>query len=1339
VSLFAQHSAFDFIHFYASDGLSQSSVIAISQDHNRLMWFGTRDGLNQFDGKEFKIFRSVLEDSTTISNNDILDLATAENGDLWIGTTNGLNRYDPNKEVFQRYYQQPNNSSSLTSNTIRALLINKEQVWIGTSDGLCILDLKTKAFRNFQDTPYQSLNGQIMEIAKDSNGSVWIGTSNGLVIISQDDAGQMSIQEIDQLKNVNIQAINVLNNKLYLGTKSQGLKILNIETKELTQEIKAPQLANNDIRALKRDAAGNLWIGTYSGLDIFTTDEQIIHLVNDENDDNSLSKNTIKSLFLDHQGAMWVGTYYGGINYWNPFNFNFRSLEKSRKGTGLSYNVVSAIESYESNLYMATEGGGITVIDRNKNYSYIKNETSKLPSKNIKILMRDEAIMLIGTFNAGLSFYNLKTKSIDKTLNTDNSLPHNSVYGLAQSKDYYWIGTFGGGLVKYSKASKNISTYQKISGSNSLSDNQVRVVFTDKTEGIWVGTQNGLNFISNTLLDAENISFQTYLYNPASQSGEDVLCIYQDSSDRLWVGTKENGLYLKTSKQFELIKLFSDIPNASNTVHSIEEGTNGDLWISSNNGILRYNPDTGEKQLFQESDGLISNEFNSNASFKDTNNTLYFGSPQGITYFSPEQMKYNFYAPKVVLTDFHLNGKKVKPLDITGILTTALSTTETIALAYDQSTFSVRFAMPNYVNPRKNSYSYRLKGLSEWTNSTSNIASYTVQEAGEYTFEVKGQNNDGEWSSQITALTIKVSPAPWRTPWAFAGYTLLIITAIYFLAKTIQTRDKLENDLMLEHESNEREKLVNKLKLQFFTNISHEFRTPLTLILGPLQQIIAEYRGSSKLYKQIITVEKNANQLFKLINQLMDFRKLENNESKLATAEGNIVKFTKEVFVSFQNHAKNEGYKFNFTSGSDELLIYYDRDKMERVLYNIISNAFKFTSKKGSINISISDHLETISITVSDSGAGIESIELPRIFDRFYQVHDSNFTTAQVKGTGIGLALVKGLVALHSGTVAVKSEGLGKGASFVINLPKGSNHLESNEIIENFRDSENLERYTEYLKFESPNELEKTIDSPATKFSKKLLIVEDNPELRNFIVSLLNEYTILEAANGREGLEMAIRELPDLVISDVMMPEMDGIALCASIKEDIRLSHIPVILVTARTSLLFKYEGLESGADDYINKPFDIRELKIKVKNMISVTENLKNRFRDEKSITPSEVTLSSVDEELMKRAIKIVDANISNEFLDVLLFCTELGVSRTMLFTKLKTWTNLTPNEFIFGMRMKRAARLLEQGKVSVSSVCFEVGYKNPKYFSKSFQKYHGITPSKYAAKFKAAKSKDK
>ncbi|MEL7147093.1 MAG: hybrid sensor histidine kinase/response regulator transcription factor, partial [Bacteroidota bacterium] len=770
----------------------------------------------------------------------------------------------------------------------------------------------------------------------------------------------------------------------------------------------------------------------------------------------------------------------------------------------------------------------------------------------------------------------------------------------------------------------------------------------------------------------------------------------------------------------------------THTVHSIEEGEPGQLWFSTNNGIFQYDIETGSLKLFEESNGLISNEFNNHSSFKSASGRLFFGGPEGVCHFDPFQMVLNHHTPHVVLSNLYVNGQRIFASDASGILENSIWATNKISLAHDESIFTISFALPNYVNPKKNSYQFRLIGLNDsYTFSEQNTASYTIQEPGEYTFEVLGTNNDGFSSAEPTSLTVEVRPAPWRSWWAFLAYGLVILLSLYGLTRSIQSRAKLRHELQLKNQTSEQEKYVHQLKLQFFTNISHEFRTPLTLIIGPLKNIIQEYKGSKKLFKQLLTVEKNADHLLKLINQLMDFRKIESKQSELHAAEGNIVKFAKEVFLSFKTLARQGAYQYEFIAERDEIKVFYDRDKMERVFYNLLSNAFKYTPKGGIISMQIKEADGEIIIAIKDTGIGLEKQYIERVFDRFYRV-DEPYDAKIRQSTGIGLALVRGIIELHKGKVRVYSDGINKGSEFVVSVPLGINHLSEDQLIPDFKDSENLILYENRHSDEFDLRVFEHDEPPLNTDKRKLLIVEDNDQLRSFILDSLDEYQLLEATNGKEGLKLAINESPDLILSDVMMPEMDGIELCTKVKNDVKTSHIPVLLLTARTSLIFKYEGLESGADDYINKPFDIRELKIKINNQLKMVDNLRAKFSRQNGINPSEVTVTSIDEDLMKKAIDIVDRNIDNEFLNITLFCQELGVSRTVLFSKVKAWTNLTPNEFILSMRMKRAAQLLEQNKASVSQVCYMVGYKNPKYFSKCFQKFHSVTPTQYASKFK-------
>jgi signal transduction histidine kinase/DNA-binding response OmpR family regulator len=854
----------------------------------------------------------------------------------------------------------------------------------------------------------------------------------------------------------------------------------------------------------------------------------------------------------------------------------------------------------------------------------------------------------------------------------------------------------------------------------------------DKKDNLWIGTQSGLNVINLNDFDNNTYHIKHYFFDNKLLSGDDILTLFQDKKGKIWVGTKAKGLYNFDGVTFNKINIKKDDSDVT-AIHSISEDDMNNLWMSSNYGIIKYNLSNKSTFIYDQKDGLFSNEFNDNAFLKLGINKFYYGGPSGITYFDTKKLPVNKYTPQVILTDFKVANKSINVANENDILEKAIAYTKSLTLSYDKANFTINFAIPNFINSTNNQYSYRLVGLdNEWTTTSNTSATFTIQNSGTYVFEVKGANNDGIWNSTPTALEIVVKPAPWKSLWALSLYAILIWVSLYGLTWIIKSKEKLRQDLLLEYRESERTKEDNSAKLQFFTNISHEFRTPLTLILGPLQQILLNYNGSNEMYKKLLVIESSANHLLKLINRLMDFRKFENNQFILEAAEGNIVKYIKEIFLSFTEYAKDGGYKFTFESSDEEILVYFDRFKLERVFYNLISNAFRYTPKGGEIAIKIRKEKNEISIEVEDTGIGIANEHIDKIFDLFFEIPTHNeVQTNYNKGTGIGLSIVKNIVNLHKGTIAVENKN-SKGVVFKVNMLLGRKHLSDKEIVKDFKISDDVAQYKVQLDLPEIKEEEDINDLEVADEKLTVLIVEDHKVLRSFMKNLLKaEYNVIVAENGAIGLKKALKFVPDLIVSDVIMPEMVGTELCAKIKENIKTSHIPVILLTSRSSLIYKIEGLESGADDYISKPFNLIEFKLRIKNLLASKQRLKTKFSSEDNFVPSEIAVSSLDEQLLKKAFKVVEENISNEQFDIPFFCSELGVSRTMLFTKIKAWTNFTPNEFIHEIRMKRAAQLLEQNKINISQISYKVGFNNPKYFSKCFQKKFGETPTQYLNKF--------
>ena len=1340
-----EQNTYQFKHLSTSDGLSQSSVIAIEQDNLGRMWLGTRDGLNLYDGKEFRVYRNIALDSTSISNSDILAIKEDSSGYVWVGTYNGLNRYDPKKNSFKRFYHF-NDKTSLSNNTVWAIEeLSNGEIWIGTSNGISIYNKTNDSFTNIY-TNLENTNGlpsnYILSIKEAKNGTVWLGTSKGLckIVATKDKGFEFTVfKPNDSEKRPFIQDISACDeNTICIGTKNMGLlKFDLISERFLPREFSN---SDEDVRAVKAGDNGMLWVGSSNGITLFDTDDNSKSIKYEPSDKNSLSHNYIKSIFKDRKGSMWIGSYYGGVDIWDISNANFINYTENFGKKRLGHKVVSSIVNDENgNLYFGTEGGGLTIFNEQQNKTSFLNtaNSSLLESDNVKSLLLDDHVLWIGTFNKGVKTYNVESNRFDNNLvsgKLNKLIDQTGVYTIRQGiNNDIWLGTFGHGLIKYNTKNESIDEFVHIpTNKNSLSSDRVRSLLVDKNSNIWIGTQSGLNLLPHSEKGYCDTNVTRFFYDLETDSGDDILYIYQDSNGVIWVGIRAKGLYRYDGREFKNISL--GLNNQITSIYSILEGEENTLLMSSNQGVLKFNVPEDTFVVYTKKDGLVGNEFSSGAALKRGKSKFYFGGPEGVSYFDANQLARNNYNPQVILTDLKIKNNSISVGEENAVLTQSMPFTKEIILDYDKANFSIDYSIPNFINPESNQYQYRLVGLEDnWVITDRTSANYTIQKPGKYVFEVKGANNDRLWNSKATSLIIIVKPAPWLSNWAFFLYALIILMGLLGLYNMIRSKTKLKHKLQLEHLENERNQEINDAKLRFFTNISHEFRTPLTLITGPLQQLLEDYKGSRIVYKKLLVIESNANHLLQLINRLMDFRKLEHNNYKLEAAEGNLVKFLREIFLSFSEFAKVNNYEYSFETSDDEILVYYDRSKLEQVFYNLISNAFKYTPANGTIKIMVKKEKHSVKIEVIDSGPGIPEKYKSKVFERFFEVPEYiSINTVQSTGTGIGLSIAKSIVELHKGSISVEN-GIHTGSVFVVELKLGSSHILKDEIIQDFKFSDDVGLYTSQLSNMLP---EKALINTETLIVDKerdvVLIVEDNVPLRRFIKDLLKDsYTIIEASNGKEAMVKALQYVPSLIISDVIMPEMVGTELCAKIKENIKTSHIPVVLLTSRTSLLYKYEGLESGADDYISKPFNIKEFKLRIKNLIDSSSRMRAKFSTDQNFTPNDIVISSIDEQLLKKALFIVEENISNDQFDIIAFSTELGISRTLLFTKIKAWTNFTPNEFIQEIRMKRAAQLLEKGSLNISEISYMVGFKNPKYFSKCFQKKFGLSPSAYIAKF--------
>ncbi|MCF8379796.1 MAG: response regulator [Bacteroidales bacterium] len=1349
-----------FRNYKIEDGLSQSSVFAITQDGDGFMWFGTRNGLNRFDSRRFKVYRNIKGDSTSLASNEINCLTIDKKNRLWVGTRLGLHLYDRISDSFIRIsLTQPDKVYS-NLESIRGLLSDaNNRLWVLSGTRVFISQKENPLLFDLVEIPNPNKSGTrksvMRNIFEDSSGNIWISNNNHLYKVIHNQLGTIEYQMLEFPLEISTQNLRVNSiaeypeGKLWIGTESSGVILYDLNTKIQRQYLhsgnESNSLISNKIRSIVIDESGMIWFATVDGLSIFDPITQnFTSIQSDPENELSLSSNSILSAYKDNSGSIWLGTFYGGINFYSRFNFSHNYYKTQNDGSGLSEKIVSQIvEDRYHNLWIGTEGGGLNYYNKTSGrFEYFTTESKRnsVSHKNIKCLLYDSDFNLwIGTSGGGLDILDTKTNKMGYFQNNpknEKSIGSDWIYSIMEDKENtVWLGTYGFGLDRYLKSTGEFKHYNKNDGDSSISSNSIRSMFLDSDGRAWFGTSNGL-----CRYDSKHDKFINYFahdYDSLSLSSDDIYCIQEDKNNRIWIGTYGGGLnyFEEESEHFYSYTVADGLPG--NIIYGILEDNNGFLWISTNNGLTRFDPKENVFRNFDSKDGLPGDEYNYNSYYKTTSGELFFGGKNGLISFDPNQISINNFKPNLVLTGLRLFNKKVEIGDDSNLLSQNISSTDEVVLKYNQNIITIEFSCLNFVNPLKNNFAHKLEGLDEdWNFTSSSEATYMNLPSGKYTLLVKGSNNDNIWNDNPARMKIVVMPPYWSSWWAYLIYSLFISGALFLIFSFQRSRSNLNHKLELERLELDRQNELHQLKLKYFTNISHEIRTPLTLILTPLENLLANYKNDSTLYKRLLGIKNNADRLLRLVNQIMDFRKQETGKLKLGFAEGNIVKFIREIKLAFFEEIKQKNLTCNFDSVGEIILVWYDRDEMEKVFFNILSNAVKFTNRGGTITIKSSvisrnsekDAPDFVEIKISNTGKGIPSEKVDLIFDRFYQVDKQGLTEY---GTGIGLALSKGIVELHSGKISVESS-VGKDDTsgftcFTIILPPGKDHIQADHIIENFKNSEAIELYE--LLNEKDSENQEVNQEIKNKVLPNILLVEDNAEIRKLISdSLKSDFQISEAENGKIGWEIAIESIPDLIISDVVMPEMDGLELCENLKSDNRTSHIPVILLTARTSIINKLQGLKTGADDYLTKPFNIQVLLLRINNLIESRRILREKYSRTKNITPESFEHSSSFEDgFLNKAAEIIDQQMMNSDFSVNKLAGELGMSQSVFYRKLKALTDLSPNEFMKNIRLNKAAGILLRENLNVAEVGYRVGFNDPKYFSRSFKSQFGYTPSEY------------
>jgi ligand-binding sensor domain-containing protein/signal transduction histidine kinase/DNA-binding response OmpR family regulator len=1346
--IYPQEDHYVFSHLDVNDGLSENRTKCIIRDKNGFVWFGTSSGLNRFDGYEFQIFTKDPNDSLSLFDNDINEIAEDFHGNLWIGTKTGINLLDINTYKVRRIILRsslPLNCADI--NYCTALTSDSSgNIWIGTHNGLFFISHSGGSVRHIlldEESCYSPFNN-ITALANDRAGSVWIGTGNGYIY--RYNPGMNSVEKLESQIHFSGDANGI--RELYTDREgflwiadSYGLLVFNTEKRSWMRDLGdalAPVFSKLQITGISQDEDERMWITTDGGgLFIITRDGfRITNLQNRPYTDEGISSDGLISLYIDRTGISWIGTAKKGVDFYKRNIRKFRLIRNyPTDENSLANNDVNAItEDSSGNLWIGTNGGGADYLDvRTGRYTHYRNDpanSNSLCCNNVVSVFEDsQKKVWIGTYRGGLSCFDpanglFKTYRFSEEDST--TISDNSIWSICEdSRQNLWVATLTNGLNLFERSTGRFRRFQ--SQNSSLCFNYLNFITTDGSDNLWICSSNGLIFFN----PSQNMSV-CYTNNPedkSSISDNHISSVFEDSRGLFWVCTG-NGLNLMDRKRNTFRSFYESDGLPSNCVLRMLEDKNHDLWVSTKNGLSRIKVTwlRGGDSLtfsftnFRMSDGLQGREFNETAAASTSGGELLFGGPEGLNSFYPLEIRQDASSPVIVFTNFRVFNDIIKPgekFNNRVLLEKPVFNTSEIILRHRENSFTIDFAALNFFFPERTQYLYILEGFNRgWirTEGRKNFATYSNLDQGTYVFRLRGTNSDGIWSENEISLKIRVLPPLWKTWYAYVFYGLLITGSLgmirYYTLKSERFRTRMEQERIAAEHVHE----IDSLKLKFFTNISHEFRTPLTLIISPVEQMLIKLKGKPE-EKHLKLVKQNARRLLLMVNQLLDFRKMEVQGFRYQPSYGDIISFLNEAVNSFSDLSEQKHILLNFSSDIDHLDTWFDKDKLEKIVFNLLSNAFKFVHENGRISVAVwldrtsqrkeqslsSRKNRNLVIEVEDDGIGITQEKQEKLFDGIYQNDDSGLAE---QGNGIGLSLVKEFVRLHGGDVSVRSEP-GRGSTFIVSIPVQTIAEES----------------------ESGKGEEVSAESEDPSGSRPvILIAEDNDDLRFYLKeNLRKKYVIHEAADGDSAFRKILKVIPDLIISDIMMPGIDGVELCRRVKSEKTTRHIPLILLTAKYTEQNQVEGIEAGADDYITKPFNFQILQSKIDNLIKTTRSIKSLFRSKLDIEPPEIKITTLDEQFIEKAMAVVEKNMADADFTVEEFSSQMGMSRTLLYKKILSLTGKPPLEFIRLFRLKRAAVLLQKSQLNVSEVTFRVGFKDTKYFRRQFRKVYGVLPSHY------------
>lgn len=1307
-----------FIRLSVEEGLAQNTVYCILQDKQGFMWFGTKDGLSRYDGYQFKNYRNDKNDPSSIGNNCIRSLFQDSHGKIWVGTDNGAYIYHPAKDNFE-YFNLSTPEGIKIEKEVNDIKQDQNGIFWFAVDWQGVFAYNPEN----QELHFYELNAVVNAwcIFIDKENKVWIGTHGGGLNYFNTEtqkfekANYLSSDHTDTNTDDIYRIFQDNYNDLLITTANNGVKRLNQTTNTIEAFLPPQNYSSLFIRDVIRKSDNEIWFATGSGVCVYNVLMKDIEFLRHSHfDPYSLSDNATYSIFKDREGGVWVGTYFGGVNYYpyqyTPFNKYYPIENQDNQHTLIGRRIREFHQADDGGIWIGTEDGGLSLYNPDTDtfeHFLPDGKQGSISFNNIHGLLVDNNQLWIGTYNHGLDIMDIKTKKIIRhygKTDKENSISDNSIFSIY--KDHsgrIWIGTLYG-LCYYNPESDD---FTRVSSLGSLFINDI---LQTKDGMLWVASLGKGLYRLNPATNEWTI-YKNDPANPASISHNKIISLFEDSQKTLWVTTEGGGLcrYSPVDESFKSFSTSEGLPN--NVVYKIVEDNHSNLWFTTNQGIVCMSMNDYTLKQFTKSDGLLSNQFNYKSGIKGKNGYLYFGGLDGFVSFDPTSFISNKLPPSVYLVQFELFNSAVKPGEEGSPLEKAIEFTEHIELKHHQSTFSFNFAALSYVAPEKNQYAYMLEGFDQgWIYpGKTQKAGYSNVPPGKYTFKVKASNNNDLWSEKAASVAIHIKPPFFLTIGAYATYTIVTIAGITLLLMAYRNKIRKKNKRRQEIFEHEKSREVYNAKIAFFTNITHEIRTPLSLIKGPLEYIIKEKVSTKERDEYLKVIERNTNRLLDLSNQLLDFRKTEQENFQLNFTATDIPQLINEVFMRFNVTADSRNLKFEKELPSEEFFADVDKEALTKILSNLFNNAIKYA--KSEIWLAVKKQVDFFEVTISNDGARIEESLYEKIFEPFYQI-DAKNNEQIITGTGLGLPLARSLAELHHGSLRCINNGNHLNC-FQLALPIAQLHSVKFERVDHMENHGN----------ELPE-----INDGFDKVSKhSLLIVEDDEDFRVFLSNQLKRfYNIHKASNGVEALKILKEELVDVIITDISMPVMDGFQLCKEVKSNLEYSHIPIILLTARTNLQSKIEGLEVGADAYVEKPFSMDHILAQLSNLLSNRNKLKESFINSPLVKIKSIAPTKADEEFLKNVTEVIHKNISDPQFNVDLLANDLNMSRSSLHRKIKGVSELTPNEFILLVKLKKAAACIQEG-ARINEVCFLVGFNSPSYFSKAFKKQFGVSPTEW------------